>query len=64
MTSQDRQILEQKLALLRENVTKPQGKGKRVAGHIAQMRDAIKEIEGKLTESAPASPSESSASPA
>lgn len=99
MTSQDRQILEQKLELLRENVTKPQGKGKHVAGHIAQMREAIIEIEGKLnprleikhfpsdpengiiggtflideatkaqieefTESSPATPLESSASPA
>lgn len=99
MTDPDRQILEQKLELLRENVTKPQGKGKHVGAHIAQMREVIVEIEGKLkphleikhfpsdpenrviggtflideatkaqieefTEFAPATPSESSASPA
>lgn len=50
MTDPELQTLTEKLALLRENVTKPQGKGKHVAGHIAQMRDAIVEIEGKLKE--------------
>lgn len=50
MTDPERQILEQKLELLRENVTKPQGKGKHVGAHITQMREAIVEIEGKLKE--------------